>query len=64
MSSMMNQVQPTREVIEVANAIREAHHDAVKRTASAARIFRHSVPYWNEELSTLHDERMRAKEAC
>ena len=36
----------------------------MKRTVPAARICRHSVPYWDEELSTLHNERVRAKEAC
>ena len=52
-----------REAIEEAieEAIREAHHNAMKRTVPAVRICRDSVPYWDEELSALHNERIRAK---
>ena len=61
----MNQECPTREALEdAADAIREAHHDAMRKTAPIAKISRHSVPYWDEELSTLHNKRMRAKEEC
>ena len=48
-----------REAIE--KAIREAHHNAMKRTVPGVRICRDSVPYWDEELSALHNERIRAK---
>ena len=34
------------------------------KTVPIAKINRHSVPYWDEELSTLHNKRMRAKEEC
>ena len=39
MSGVMNQEQPTRDAIEeAANAIREAHRDAMKETVPAAKI--------------------------
>ena len=62
----MNQEQPTREAIEdTADAIREAYHDVMKRTTvPVAIIYQHSVPYWDEELSALHNQWTRAKEVC
>ena len=59
LSGVVNQVQPIGEAIE--DAIWKARHNAMKRTAPAAAISRHSVPYWDEELSGLHNERIRAK---
>ena len=65
MIGMMNQERPTREALEdAANAMREAHHDAMRKTIPIAKISQHPVPYWDEELSTLHNKRMRAKEEC
>ena len=65
MISMMNQERPTREVLEdAADAIRGAHHEAMRKTIPIAKISRQSVPYWDEELSTLHNKIMRAKEEC
>ena len=65
MTGVMNRGRPTREALEnAADAIREAHHDAMRKTVPIARISRHSVPYWDEELSTLLNKRMRAKEDC
>ena len=65
MAGVMHQAQPTLEELdEAANAIQEAHHDAMKKTIPTAKICRHSVPYWDDELSSLHAERMRAKEIC
>ena len=64
-SGVMNQKQPTREaIVDAADTIREAHHDSMKRTVPTVRMYQHSVPYWNEELSALHNKRVRAKEAC
>jgi len=61
----MGPEKPTREAVEeAANAIREAHHDSMKETVPTAKICRHSVPYWDEELSALHNERIRTREAC
>ena len=57
--------QPTTEELdEVACTIQEAHHEAMKKTVPTAKLCRHSVPYWDEEMSILHKERMRAKETC
>lgn len=64
MPGVMRQVQPKREATEAADAIREAHHDAMKTIVPASRICRHSVPFWDKEISALHNEGMRAKEAC
>ena len=65
MIGVMNQECPTREALEdAADAIREAHHDAMRKTVPIAKINRHSVQYWGEEPSTLHNKRMRAKEEC
>jgi len=65
MSSVMTQEQPTRETIEnPADTIRDAHHEAMKKTIPVARLCQHSIPYWDEELSMLHDKRMQAKETC
>ena len=36
----------------------------MRKTIPIAKINRHSVLYWDEELSTLHNKRMRAKEEC
>ena len=61
---MMSEGQPTREaIVDAADAIREAHHEAMKRTVSAVRICQHSVRYQDKEVSALHNKRMRAKEA-
>ena len=65
MAGIMRRLRPTtREIDDAAAAIREAHHDAMKKTVPIAKICRHSVLYWDEELSTLHNERMQAKETC
>ena len=61
LSGVMDQAQPITHEEAIEEAIREAHYDAVKRTASAVSICRHSVPDWDEELSAPHNERMRAK---
>ena len=57
--------QPTTEELdEVACAIQEAHHKAMRKTVPTAKLCQHSVPYWDEEMSILHEERMQVKETC
>ena len=64
-SGVMSQKQPTREaIVDTADTIREAQYDSMKRTVPAVRIYQHSVLYWDEELSAIHNKRVRAKEAC
>ena len=65
LAGMLNQERPTTEELdEAADAFQEAHHKAMGKAIPTARVCRHSVPYWDKELSTLHDERMHAKERC
>ena len=64
MAGVMHRDPPTTmEIDDAANALQEAHHEAMK-TIPTAKICQHTVPYWDEELSTLHTERMQAKETC
>ena len=59
MVGVMHQARPTAEELdEAAIAIQEAHHEAMKKTIPTARICRHTVPYWDDKLSTLHNKRM------
>ena len=65
MAGVMHRAHPTTEELDdAAEALREAHHEAMKKTLSTAKICRHSVPYWDEELSALHNTRMQAKDLC
>ena len=36
----------------------------MRKTVPTAKLCQHSVPYWDEEMSILHKERMRVKETC